>query len=146
MNNGSETTTLWLNGAAPVQDFNNLKKEWAPTTFDVNQRVVVSDLLDLPFGRGRRFLSSVNRPVNAIISGWGVDTILTYQGGFPLYITDAVDTSGSYGGNQRPNYAPCTGGIKIAGSAESRLGKWFNTSCFAQPASYTFGNVSRTSI
>lgn len=31
----------------------------------------------------------------------------------------------------------------ISGSAQSRLNEWFNTSCFTQPAAFTFGSESR---
>jgi hypothetical protein len=50
------------------------------------------------------------------------------------------------GGGSRPNYnlAACPSGWAASGSRESRLGAWFNVSCFSQPAPYTFGDVSRT--
>ena len=43
----------------------------------------------------------------------------------------------------RPNVAAnCQ--KEIEGSAQSRLSKWFNTSCFSVPAAFTFGSESRT--
>ena len=33
---------------------------------------------------------------------------------------------------------------ELPGSAQSRLNRWFNTSCFSVPAAFTFGNESRT--
>ena len=46
------------------------------------------------------------------------------------------------GGALRPNVvAGCN--KKISGSAESRLNEWFNTSCFAFPGDYAFGNEPR---
>jgi hypothetical protein len=54
----------------------------------------------------------------------------------------AVNTTNSFGGGQRPNR---TGqNAKVEGSAQSRLGRWFDTSAFTLPASFTFGNASRS--
>jgi hypothetical protein len=55
----------------------------------------------------------------------------------------ATQLSNSFGaGTPRPNYI---GGCnaEISGSAQSRLNKWFNTACFSQPGSYSFGNEAR---
>src|SRR5580700_9444417 len=47
------------------------------------------------------------------------------------------------GFGRRPNVAPgCN--RETSGSATSRLDDWFNVSCFAVPAAYTFGNESAT--
>ena len=66
----------------------------------------------------------------------------TLQSGFPLHITTAQNLTNSFGGGSRPNVtAGCHGGI--SGSAQSRLNEWFNTSCFSQPAAFTFGSEGR---
>lgn len=45
-------------------------------------------------------------------------------------------------GVSRPNYtAGCN--KSISGSAQARLGAYFNTSCFAQPGPWEFGNEPR---
>ena len=38
----------------------------------------------------------------------------------------------------------CSRATAISGSAQSRIGQWFNTAAFAQPAAFSFGNESRT--
>jgi len=111
----------------------------------VNQRAVISYVLDLPFGTGQRFANKLASPAAVLISGWSVSGITTFQSGFPLFLTEAQSnplTQFFGGGALRPNVVPgCK--KKISGSAESRLNEWFNTSCFTYPGDYTFGNEPR---
>jgi hypothetical protein len=50
------------------------------------------------------------------------------------------------GGGSRPNFLPqaCPNGAGLSGSSESRINKWFNTSCFVPQPAFTFGTVGRT--
>lgn len=51
---------------------------------DTPHRLSVNGILELPFGRGRRFGSSASPLVNGFIGGWQLNGIYTYQSGFPL--------------------------------------------------------------
>lgn len=136
-----DSLTSWLEstGSAGIQDWNNLRNEQSLSSYDVPQRLVASYVIDLPFGRGKRFLSSTSGVGGQLISGWGVEGVTTYQRGFPLnFGTTGVSTGPNDGA--RPNKA---GSGALSGSAESRLNEWFNTSAFSLPANYTFGNESR---
>jgi hypothetical protein len=127
-------------GQGTQQNWNNLRADRSLASFDIPQRLVVSYVLDLPFGKGRRFLSRTQGFANQVIGGWGLQGITTYQNGFPLHLTAAQNTSNSYNSSLRPNVV---GNSSLSGSRESRLGMWFNTAAFAQPAPFTFGNASR---
>jgi hypothetical protein len=131
---------LEINGQGTVQNWNNLKAERALASFDVPQRLVVSYVIDLPFGRGRRLASNISGALNKIVGGWGLQGITTYQTGFPLHLTVAQNTSNSYNSSLRPNVV---GNSSMSGSRQDRLNQWFNTAAFAQPAVFTFGNASR---
>ncbi len=77
-----------------------------------------------------------------MVSGWGINGTTTLQDGFPLQFTAAPNVTG-FNTGLRPNaVSGCD--PKLTGPAQQRLTRWFNTSCFAVPASYTFGNASRT--
>jgi hypothetical protein len=103
---------------------------------------VLSYVYDLPFGRGRYFLSHSSGVINQVLGGWGVGGVTTLMTGFPLGLTTAQNLTNSFGGGSRPNYvAGCN--KQVTGSATQRLGEWFNTACFTQPAPFTFGNESR---
>ena len=70
---------------------------YGPSIYDVRNVLHVSGTYDLPFGRGRQFLNQ-NSVANAVIGGWTVGTILSYQSGGPLLFygqTNTVNTSDS---------------------------------------------------
>jgi hypothetical protein len=125
-----------------VQDWNNFRGEKAPSGYDVPQRLVVSYVLDLPFGHGRRFGASLTGLANKLASGWGFEGISTFQKGFPLALTATPNTTNSDGGGERPNNNGQNAALNK--SAQSRLSEWFNTADFSAPPAYTFGGVSRT--
>jgi Carboxypeptidase regulatory-like domain/TonB dependent receptor-like, beta-barrel len=144
----TDTLTSWLEsatgGVGQVQDWNNLKGEKSLSSQDVSQRLVISYVLDLPFGHGRQFASNLRGVVNSVVSGWGIDGVTTFQRGFPLKITYAGSTpleAANLGvSNVRPNVV--SGCNKSAGGRH--ITQWFNTSCFATPPDWGFGSESRT--
>ncbi len=79
----------WLEAAAPSwNDANayNLRGERSLDGFDVPQRLVIGGIMDLPFGHGRRFASNAQGVTDKLIGGWGINTIITFQKGFPIII------------------------------------------------------------
>jgi hypothetical protein len=128
------------------QDPNNLASSRSLESFDVPQRLVLNYSLTLPFGKGRYWLGNAGPITDRLVSGWNASSITTFQKGFPLVLTaQPNDLSKNFGfGAIRPNVVPgCT--KAISGSAGSRLGKYFNTACFTQPATpFSIGNESRT--
>jgi hypothetical protein len=144
----TDTLTSWLEsptgGVPGVQDWNNLAGERSLSAQDVSQRLVISYVLDLPFGHGKMFANSFSGLTNGVVSGWGVDGITTFQRGFPLKIGWSGSAtsleSGSFGvANVRPDVVQ--GCDKKAGGKS--LTQYFNTSCFAPPPEWGFGDESR---
>jgi hypothetical protein len=139
-----DSVTAWLeSGQALPQNFYNLKGERSLSAFDVPQRLVVSYVVDLPFGAGKKFLGGTRGVAGKLISGWGMDGVWTVQRGFPLFITASQNLANAFAGTSRPNVNGQDPNLS-SGSAVSRLGKWFDTSVFSQPAPFTFGNAPRT--
>jgi Carboxypeptidase regulatory-like domain/TonB dependent receptor len=142
----------WLE-ASPVSwnDANayNLHNERSLDAFDVSQRLVIASVLDLPVGRGKKFLSNLNGVANKLVGGWGIDTIITFQSGFPIIISGCPGALGSSG---IPNAAGCARATRTAlshltsGSLDQKLAHWFDTSVFTSgdPNVYNYGNDSRT--
>jgi len=143
----TDTLTSWLEGASNggvggIQDWNNLKGEYSLSSQDVPQRLVINYVLDLPFGHGKKYMSDATGIKDKVIAGWGVDGVTTLQRGFPLKITDGhsllISSLGAGTGGIRPD--------QVAGCDKTgprTTGEWFNTTCFADPAPYTFGNEPR---
>src|SRR5262249_19134298 len=127
----TDTLTSWLEGGVTggtggIQDWNNLRRERSLSSQDVAQRLVISYVLDLPFGKGKRFLGGTTGAVSKLVSGWGVDGVTTFQRGFPVKISyggaTALSGSGFLGQatTLRPDVIPgCD--KNTSGSAVSRL-------------------------
>jgi hypothetical protein len=139
----------WLEAASPTWgDSNayNLHSQRSLDGFDVPQRLVIASVLDLPIGRGRRYGSNMNAFANAIIGGWGVDTIITFQSGFPIIIGGCP---GKLSNSGIPNIG-CALADRVgpesltSGPLTDKLAHWFNTSTFVAPTDYSYGNDSRT--
>jgi Carboxypeptidase regulatory-like domain/TonB dependent receptor len=140
----TDTLTAWLEpGVGEIQDNNNLRGERSLSSQDVPQRLVISHVLDLPFGKGKKYLGGAEGMLDKIVGGWGIDGVTIFQRGFPLAFTNGqANGTTLFGGGSRPNLVPgCKPGV--SGSAPSRLDGWFNTACFAAPADFTFGDESR---
>jgi hypothetical protein len=139
----------WLE-ASPVgwNDANvyNLRGERSLDAFDVSQHLVLASVLDLPFGKGKKFANNLNGVANKLISGWGIDTIITFQRGFPIIIGGCPGLLSDSG---VPNVG-CSRNTRTAlskqtsGSLDQRLAHWFDTSVFTHTNNYSYGTDSRT--
>ncbi|MFN0104458.1 MAG: TonB-dependent receptor domain-containing protein [Bryobacteraceae bacterium] len=119
---------------AGILDHNNLRLERSLDPQDVSKRLVVSGMYELPFGRGKLIGGKMPTWADLFVGNWQINGIGSFQSGFPLIM-------GSIGGT-RPNRI--TTGEKLSGPAQERLLRWFDTSAFAVPPAFTFGNSSRT--
>ncbi len=93
----------------------------------------------LPFGRGKYFLRNAGRFADELVGGWQLNSIVSSHSGYPLFFTQATNTSGA-GITNRPdiNYA-----CDLYAGAKT-ISKWFNTSCFSTPLAQALGNASRS--
>ncbi|MBL8213348.1 MAG: TonB-dependent receptor [Bryobacterales bacterium] len=116
--------------------------ERARSSHDVRHRVVTSAIWDLPFGRGRQM--EIANPVgNAIAGGWQLSTIMTLQTGFPITVTNGLDTSNVGGFFDRPN---ATGQKPDLPRGQQDPQRFFNTGAFVVNNIGEFGNVGRNTL
>ncbi len=54
------------------------------SSMDRTHRLVLSSILELPFGRGRRFGANWSKPVNFALGNWQMDIVVQRQSGPPL--------------------------------------------------------------
>jgi hypothetical protein len=150
----AESLTSWLEatGAPGFQNTNDLSGEYSLSGYDSRQRLTVSYVYSLPFGKNKRWGSGASGFLGGLISGYGVNGVTTFQKGFPLGFSMAQNTVSTYAltGTTRPNIVS---GCKkeTSGSIQSRLGDastnkkaMYDPACFAAPGNYRFGNESRT--
>jgi hypothetical protein len=119
--------------------------DWALSQIQLNHNFTASVIYDLPFGKGKRFGGDWNGGVNAILGNWELDLIQKVTSGFPVFVQDSNNQSGSSfsfngSGLNRPNQ---TCGAKASSPTVS---KWFNTQCFAFPPAGELGDATRTPV
>jgi len=140
----AESQTGWLEvggTGAGSQNVYDRRADRSLSSFDIPHRLAVNSLFELPFGRGRAFLSGVTGIADKLVTGWQLNGIFTAQSGTPLFFGTAANLTNSQGGGSRPNSTGNSG--KIEGPARDRLNRWFDTAAYTQPAAFTFGNLSR---
>jgi hypothetical protein len=102
---------------------------------DVSQRLVISAIYELPFGRGRRFDPS-NAVLRKVVGGWQLNTIGVLQTGLPLTVRGANNQ-----GADRPN---STGTSAELPKSERTAQRWFDTAQFLNPPLFTLGTIGRS--
>jgi hypothetical protein len=125
------------------QDDNDIPAEWAYSDHDARHRLVVSEVFELPFGPGKRWLTS--GAMGYIFGHWTLASIWTWQSGFPYNVFDGSDrclTAGSYTPTCRPNLV---GDPILSGDARSPT-QWFSTAAFQRADVGQFGNAPRNSV
>ncbi|OLE83183.1 MAG: hypothetical protein AUG07_08700 [Acidobacteria bacterium 13_1_20CM_2_60_10] len=103
------------------QDERNLDAGRGTSSNDTRNRFVFSGIYELPFGRGKPFLTNASGPVNQTAGGWELAATTIIQSGFPFTVT---------GGAGWPNRT-CTGNNPPGGRT---VDHWFDPNCFPLPA------------
>src|SRR4029077_4786947 len=107
--------------------------------FDLTHSFVGSFIYELPVGRGKSIEPS-NPILRHLAENWQLNGILTFHSGTPydvFYLGDLANTGNTFVrvnlvDNPTPNHPSPAG--------------WINTSAFAIPAPYTFGDLGRNSL
>jgi hypothetical protein len=97
---------------------------------DAAQLVHLSGIYTLPFGRGQRYMSDANRAVDAVLGGWAVNFIYTYQSGQPFTVPCPVATS-EFG-----CFADLVSGQNPYAGPHNAT-QWLNPKAFAEPPAAT---------
>lgn len=133
-----------------IQDIYNVD-ESGGTVLSFDRRHIVKGFVSyqLPFGRGRRFLSSVHSAWNSILGGWKVTGIFTYSSGMPL----AVYPNVWYPGWEGAVYADFNPAIDLSrqfngagfnpGDSSAAGNLYFNPAAFSDPQNHKLGNGKR---
>jgi hypothetical protein len=108
--------------------------DWARSASDVPNHFVLTLLYEIqPIGH--------NRFLNAALAHWRVGVLETLQSGPPFTVITSANTTNAFpAGPLRPNLV----GDPELPSDQRTLTRWFNTSAFVNPASFTFGNSPRS--
>jgi hypothetical protein len=122
-----------------IQNNYNRSANYASSDNDVRFRYVLTGIAELPFGQGKRFLNG-SHVVSAVVGGWAASPVYQYQTGLPF--TEAMGYDAANAGTLTRPTQICN----PSQGAPRTIHEWFNTACFINTASYTFGNAGRNDI
>ena len=114
-------------GSFTQNPFNVLGERRGPSDFDVTHRFVASYLYELPFGRGREFLTS--GPLSHIVGGWRLSGLANLRSGRPFTIKAGSNNGvigGPRGGGLVSAFADCLKNGDLSDSSTQSIDKWFD--------------------
>ena len=105
-------------------DLSNLNQYYGPTPQDIAHIFNSQVRLELPVGRGKRFLGGTNGFVDALIGGWEYSALLHIRSGARFDVFSGDGTSLNNGETNRPDR------VGRGELSNPTLHKWFDTSAF----------------
>ncbi|NYF78162.1 TonB-dependent receptor [Granulicella arctica] len=156
MTNSLGNYALNVNGySGAFQNYYDSAADYGPAGYDVRHNVSGTGVYALPFGRGKTYLSGINRYLDEAIGGWKLAVAGVGYTGFPESITGPSNNSNSYGATRANQYRK----LKIVNRS---VNNWFGTDpsatpctqpgvdngicAFGAPASNAFGSARNGSV
>ena len=127
-------------GTQPYQNAYDPAANYSNSNFDVRHAFKGYAVYELPFGRGKQFLSG-SRWLDEAVGGWQISGTVVLQGGQPFTVY-GDQANYSLAGSVFPDRNP---GVPLY-AAHKGVNGWFNSSAFLRPADGTWGNVRRNSL
>jgi hypothetical protein len=135
---GHSIDTVGAGGGAdgPLpQDPRNRGADRGSSPFDIRHRLTVAVNALLPFGKGRRWMNEGGL-ADHVLGGWQFNVIALLQTGLPFTPTLNAATVNT-GTGSRPDR------VGDGTLSDPTVDRWFDTTAFATPAAFTYGNSGR---
>jgi hypothetical protein len=117
------------------QTVTNMDAWHGPSGYDTRHRAVISNVYELPFGTGRRWMSEAGGLLQGVVGGWQLSGITTLTTGRPFTVT--LQTGVNNGAPSWPNR------IGSGVLDEPTVDAWFKTTDFVAPPQNTYGDSGR---
>ncbi len=131
------------------QDSYNRRNERGLAGQDIRHRFVVSYVYELPFGKGKSFLTT-GRAADLVLGGWQINGITAFQAGSPLTVTQVFNGANVDVGQRRPDRVGDPNSLSHGRPRGEQVAQFFNTAAFqenrpADPVNgpFRFGNSGR---
>jgi TonB dependent receptor len=121
----------WSKGLDYDQDYFAVSPQYGPASFDIKHRFVMTNIWDLPLGRGKAWLGGIGPSADRFVGGWSISAITLWRSGLPftpsyLQTNCAADTDTSapcqpnlvapvHISGSREEYFTTTGGVPLPG-------------------------------
>jgi hypothetical protein len=125
-----------------IQDAGNRRAERAIAQFDTPQNFWFSAIYELPLGKGKRFANQ-NRVARQVFGSWSISTVLNYQSGLPLRVTQNNRLL-LFNSSQRPNRVAGVDARNDTsyGDFDPAVNRLFNPAAFTDAGPNAFGNAA----
>jgi hypothetical protein len=134
--------TKWLMrgsyGQTPPTDNQNIRLDRGNYGFIAPQYLVANYNYELPFGKGKKYLSSAHGALNQLVGGWQTTGIITISDGKPFSVTFDSSVEG-----WPSNRADIIGNPHVSNPS---LQQWFNPAAYAAPQPFAFGDSAPNSL
>ena len=137
------SSTLGSFFGASARDEYNRSLEKGLARFDVPQRLVAAFNYELPIGQGKPLAGNAGRVLQAIIGGWQLNAIVSYQGGTPVAVSQN-NTSPLFVSKQMPNAVQGASPEMSKSGFDPATDKALNIAAFEETGSFEFGNAGVT--
>lgn len=116
-----------------IRDTYNHRLDRSISGHDIPQNFVGTIGWDLPFGHGREFAANTNALINGVIGGWHLDTIMRFNNGLPIHLSESSPLTSYNYEVGRPNITS-QASLKPTNRTTA---SWFNTSAVSKASSPT---------
>jgi Carboxypeptidase regulatory-like domain len=113
--------------------FSRIINSWSPnqmravSDFDMRHQINANWVYELPFGRGRRFGSSANKFVDAVLGGWGLSGIIHWTSGLPFSMNSGAGWSTNWEWEGTAVQTGPTGKVGVFRDADGTLNMFQDT-------------------
>ncbi|HZP01738.1 MAG TPA: TonB-dependent receptor [Terriglobia bacterium] len=136
-----DTAGTGTNNGPQIQDPYNIRASRGNGSFDFRHIFTASYNYELPFGRGKRFVSGANSVLNQFVGGWQLTGITRFTSGGPVNVGLTFDNTNTGYGGDRPNGVP--GQPLTAPASGDKTQGLLNPAAYSIPPQYAFGTLGR---
>ncbi len=108
------------------QDFYNRSADRSVSAGDIPRRLTIAPIVELPFGRGRRYLN--DGVMSDVLGGWRASAVYTLSSGSPFGITD--NSYGFCNAAHTISNRPMMIGDPLPSNFNQTIAQWFDTGAF----------------
>ncbi|MFN7922361.1 MAG: TonB-dependent receptor [Bryobacteraceae bacterium] len=134
----STSDSTFVGEGTSIQNGRDFHQQRGLCSQHFSQRFTLSWLYDLPFGHGRKFLTSMSKPADFVLGGWQINGIYTARTGSPYTPGQPGDAPNVGDGSARPDLVSDPTNV-----SNKSIDRWFNTDAFARAGAFRWGTAGR---